>query len=81
MPEYQVYDWNSAAMPSATSDMDRAKAIAETVVRNSPEGRHIAYLLIVGENEWALRFADMGKPVKLYGSEIPDEIRRANRRD
>ena len=81
MPEYQVYNWSAAAMPSSTADMERAKAIAETVVRNSPEGHHLAYLLIAGENEWALRFADMGEPVKLYGSEIPDEIRRANRRD
>jgi hypothetical protein len=80
LPEYQVYDWHAAVMPGVTTDLARAKAIAETVVRDSPEGRHIAYLLIVGENEWALRFADMGAPVKLYGSEIPDEIRRANRR-
>lgn len=81
MPEYQVYNWNAAAVPSSTVDMERAKAIAETVVRNSPEGHHLAYLLIAGENEWALRFADMGEPVKLYGSEIPDGIRQANRRD
>jgi hypothetical protein len=75
---YQVYDWNSALMPSATADLERARAIAEKVVRNSPEGHRFAYLLIVGENEWALRFAELGEPVKLYGSEIPDGIRRAN---
>ena len=81
MPEYQVYNWKAAAMPSSTADLERAKSIAQTVVRNSPEGRGIAFLLIVGENEWALRFAAMGEPVKLYGSEIPDGIRKANQRD
>ena len=76
---YQVYDWNSAAMPSATMDFDRAKALAVTVARNSPEGRHTAYLLIVGQNEWALRFEEVGGPVKLYGSEIPRPIQRVNK--
>ena len=76
---YQIYDWNSAAMPSATTDFERAKAIAVTVVRNAPAGHESAYLLIVGENDWALRFADLGEPVKLYGSEIPRTIRQANK--
>jgi hypothetical protein len=78
---YQVYDWNSAAMPSSTTDLERAKAVAVTVVHNAPQGRDIAYLLIVGENEWALRFGGMGEPVKLYGSEIPAGVRKANQRD
>ena len=76
---YQVYDWNSAAMPSATMDFERAKALAEAVVRSAPAGHESAYLLIVGENEWALRFGDLGEPVKLYGSEIPRPIRRVNK--
>jgi hypothetical protein len=76
---YQVYDWSSAAMPSATMDFERAKAIAETVVRNAPAGHESAYVLIVGENEWALRFEDVGAPVKLYGSEIPRAIRHVNK--
>jgi hypothetical protein len=81
MPEYQVYDRNSALMPSKTADLEQARAIAETVVRTSQEGHRVAYLLIAGQNEWALRFAAMGDPVKLYGSEIPSPIRRANQRD
>jgi hypothetical protein len=78
---YQIYDWNSALMPSATADLEQARTIAEAVVRDSPVGHQIAYLLVAGENEWALRFAAMGDPVKLYGSEIPTLIRRANQRD
>jgi hypothetical protein len=78
---YQVYDWNSAATPSSTTDLERATAAAVTVVRNAPEGRDIAYLLVIGENEWALRFAGLGEPVKLYGSEIPAGVRKANQRD
>ena len=76
---YQVYNWNSDAVPEATADFERAKALAITVARNSPEGRHSAYVLVVAENEWALRFGDVGEPVKLYGSEIPEKLQRANK--
>ena len=76
---YQIYDFNSAAKSTGTMDFERAKTIAETVVRNAPAGHESAYLLIVGENDWALRFGDIGAPVKLYGSEIPRTIRQANK--
>ncbi|HEX6764292.1 MAG TPA: hypothetical protein VF103_02415 [Polyangiaceae bacterium] len=78
---YQVYDWNAAATPSSTTDLERATAEAVTLVQNAAQGRDIAYLLVIGENEWALRFAGLGGPVKLYGSEIPAGVRRANQRD
>jgi hypothetical protein len=74
---YQAYDQTAAVLATATTDREHAELVGRRVAESD---RGPGYVLIRGQNHWALRLNPDRSTTELAGEEIPAKIRQANAR-
>jgi hypothetical protein len=74
---YQAYDDTAAVLAAPTADRGHAEVIGWSAAESQ---RGPGYVLIRGQNHWALRLNPDRSTTELAGDEIPAKIRQANAR-
>jgi hypothetical protein len=74
---YLAYDEKASVLSAATADRARAEHIGLSMAESQ---KCPGYVLIRGQNHWALRLNPDRSKTELSGDEIPAKIRQANAR-